>query len=84
MPGNVTLSACTDAASAVTRGVVTLGRRVVAFVRTVAFWTAALLPLVYVPAVAVGHVAVAGPWGVLEVVGVYLASLVVGHGYRAE
>lgn len=74
MPGNTVLSTCAVALSS-------LARRLVAFVRGLAFWAAILLPLLYVPLILVGY----SPTTDLPVLGklvtLNVAALVVGSGY---
>lgn len=58
-----------------------LVREVVAFVRGLAFWTAVLLPLVFVALLVSGSPKVADPFAVAELAALNVVSLVVGHGY---
>lgn len=50
-------------------------------VRAVAFWTAALLPLAYLPLLATGFVA-ANPGAFAALVAVNVVALVAGHGHN--
>ena len=54
----------------------------VSLVRGVAFWTGALLPLLYLPLLLVEPSAIADPWTFGKLVAVNVVALVVGHGYR--
>lgn len=76
MGGSITLTVVGTAA-VVVRGFVTV-------VRGIAFWMAALLPLVYVPLLFV-DLAMAGiPIGMEAMLGLHVVALVVGHDYRGS
>lgn len=77
MSGSFTLSTCVAAAGAVVRGFATV-------VQGIAFWTAALLPLVYVPLLFVDLGVVDFPVAIEAMVGLHVVALVVGHGYRGD
>lgn len=59
----------------------TLLRGVALTVRGVAFWTAALLPFLYVPLVLVDHAAIANASLLGKLVALNIAALLVGHGH---
>lgn len=66
--------------ASVTTGVSLAWRRLATTVRTVAFWTAAILPLAYVPfvvGIGVGDAALV----LLGLVGLHCCCLALGHGY---
>jgi hypothetical protein len=77
MGGNITLSTLTGTAVVVARGFVSV-------VRGIAFWMAALLPLVYVPLLFVDVAMARVPVGLEGMLGVHVATLVIGHDYRGS
>ncbi|WP_232702478.1 hypothetical protein [Halobacterium wangiae] len=58
-----------------------LGRELVAFVQGLAFWTAVVLPLVYLALLVAGSPTVSDPSAVAELATLNVVSLVLGHGY---
>lgn len=66
-----------------TAALTTVARRVSSLVRRVAFWTAALLPFVYLPFVAIDPARLADFRLLGAFVSVNLVALVVGHGHHA-
>jgi hypothetical protein len=74
MLGRLLKTACSRLLASVSDGVVTT-------IRTVAFWTAILLPILYVPLVVFDHSTVADLWFLGKLVTLNVAAVVVGHGH---
>jgi|AntDeeMinimDraft_4_1070355.scaffolds.fasta_scaffold00298_6 ABC-type transport system involved in multi-copper enzyme maturation permease subunit len=58
-----------------------VGREFAALVRGLAFWTAVILPLVYLVLLVVGSPTVSDPAAVAVFAAFNVVSLVLGHGY---
>jgi hypothetical protein len=62
----------------------TLVRESRLLVRGAGFWAAILLPVVYVPLVLLGHPWVTDVTNFSKLIGLHVASLVVGRGYAGD
>jgi hypothetical protein len=62
-------------------GLTIIGRISVTAVRGLAFWTAALLPIVYIPLMVMEHWLLGNPVVFGKLVMINLIALVLGHGY---
>jgi len=68
-----------DAVATCKLAVSTVTARALTAVRAVAFWTAVLLPLAYLPLLFAGVVGAVDPVGLVALVGVHAVAVLVGH-----
>ncbi|PSQ18617.1 hypothetical protein BRD00_04850 [Halobacteriales archaeon QS_8_69_26] len=62
--------------------VLTTIRRFAVFVRGLAFWTAVVLPVLYLPPLLAGPASTTELTVLSALIGVHVAAIIVGHNYR--